>query len=202
MADELSQEKFFIFIQESTKYFRWEDIMADAGITNASDKGSQYEITCPFHEDKRPSCRLNKETGQFHCFSCGRKGTYTKFLWELNGKQQPYSRYCEQVLKARPDIQKACGFTSIFVSEKTLDPAFEKRRVFNPASTMGTPMSYTTLYQKVKGMGDEWENLVTSLTLLQQEVKPESVIATMTKKQVKVSVPTERIGLMDLLGSD
>ena len=199
MAGEISQTRLSVFIETSIKFFNWEDIMAEAGIKNASDKGDQYEITCPFHDDKRPSCRLNKVTGQYHCFSCERKGTYVRFLWELNGKSMPYSMFCEQVLKARPDIQSACGFVTLLVSEKSLDPAFEQRRVFNPATGLGTGMSLTTLYNKVRGMADTWENMVASTTLLQQGVRPENVYAALKKQHIDVKVPEERVGLMDLL---
>ena len=199
MADNISSVRFETFIQVSLKYFTWEGILQDANITNVSDKGTQFEITCPFHEDKRPSCRLNKVTGQYHCFSCGRKGTYTRFLWELNGKTQNYALYCEQVLRARPDIQKSCGFSTIVMSEKSLDPAFEKRRIFTPGVSLGSGMTITTLHQRVKSMGDSWENMVTSMTLLQHGLSAESVYATMKKQNIAIKAPTEQVGLMDLL---
>lgn len=199
MAAELSTERFNTFIHESVKFFNWDDIMSEASITQFSDKGDQYEITCPFHEDKRPSCRLNKETGQYHCFSCKRKGTYTRFLWELQGKVNTYSQFCEMVLKSRPDIRRACGFDSLFITEKTLDPAFANRRVFNPATSLGNGMTITTLHQKVRSMADTWENMVASLTLLQQGLSPDSVYATLKKQHIDVKAPTERVGLMDLL---
>jgi DNA primase len=28
------------------------------------------KITCPFHDDHRPSAVVNLETGRFHCFAC------------------------------------------------------------------------------------------------------------------------------------
>lgn len=196
---ELSTDRLYTFIGQSVKFFRWEDILEEARITQVSDKGDQYEITCPFHEDRRPSCRLNKETGQYHCFSCGRKGTYTRFLWELNGKVSSYGRFCEQLLKARPDIQRACGFTTLLITEKSLDPAFEQRRVFTSAQQTGVQMSITSLHSKVKSMGDSWENMVASLVLLQQGVSPEGVYATMKKQLIEIKEPTEKIGLLDLL---
>lgn len=199
MASEISPTRLSTFIEVSVKYFNWEDIMTEAGIKDASDKGDQYEITCPFHEDKRPSCRLNKSTGQYHCFSCDRKGTYARFLWELNGRVNSYGQFCEQLLKSHPDIQQACGFNSLMISEKTLDPAFAKRRTFNPGTGLGTGMTITTLHQKVKAMADTWENMVASLTLLQHGVAPESVYATLKKQHIDVKPPAEKVGLMDLL---
>ncbi len=200
MASELSPTRFHTFIEKSIEFFTWDEIMQDAGITNASDKGDQYEITCPFHEDKRPSCRLNKTTGQYHCFSCGRKGTYTRFMWELNGKRTPYSVFCEQVLKAHPDIQKACGFNSLMISEHNLDPAFNKRRVFNANTSLGTGMSITTLQSRCARLSDDWEMMVASLTLLQQGVTPDNVYATLKKQNIEIAMPSKEVGLMDILG--
>lgn len=39
-------------------------------------KGSDLLVLClnPEHDDTNPSCRIDKITGQFHCFSCGFKG--------------------------------------------------------------------------------------------------------------------------------
>ena len=200
MAQEMSTIRFQTFLDVSIKFYNWETILEEAGIVHVSDKGDQYEITCPFHEDKRPSCRLTKATGQYHCFSCERKGTYTRFLWELQGKVNTYGHFCEQLLRSRPDMQSACGFGTLFVSEKTLDPAFEQRRVFTSAQALSAGMSLTTLHSKIKAMGDTWENMVGSLVLLQQDVKPEGVYATMKKKEIKVAMPAERVGLADLIG--
>lgn len=198
MAQEMSTTRFQIFIETSIKFYTWDTILEEAGIVNVADKGEQYEITCPFHEDKRPSCRLTKATGQYHCFSCERHGTYTRFLWELQGQPTTYSRFCEQILRSRPDIQSACGFNTLFITEKTLDPAFEQRRVFTSALATSAGMSLTTLHSRIKSMGDNWENMVASLTLLQQGVSPEGVFATMKKREIKVAVPVERVGLADL----
>lgn len=196
----ISDERFSAFLEISVKYYSWETIMQECGITNCSDKGDQFEITCPFHDDRRPSLRLNKRTGVYHCFSCGRKGTYTKFLWEMQGKAVPYAEYCEQVLKANPAMQMALKFNSLFIDQKTLDPEFNGRRVFNRESHLGSGMPLTTLASKVRKLDDSWENLVLSLTLLQQGVSTEGIYATLQRRQIKVKEPQEKIGLMDLLG--
>lgn len=199
MPQEMSTTRFATFIEQSVKFYDWDTILLEAGITQVSDKGEQYEITCPFHEDKRPSCRLTKATGQYHCFSCERRGTYTRFLWELQGQVNTYSQFCEQILKSRPDMQSACGFNTLFITEKTLDPAFDRRRVFSAASALSAGMSLTTLYSKVRAMGDTWENMVASLVLLQQDVAPEGVYATMKKQEIKVNAPIEQMSLLDII---
>lgn len=195
----LSDERFKEFIAVSRKYFSWDIILRDAGITEVADKGEQYEIKCILHEDKRPSLRLTKNVGTYHCFSCGCKGTYTKFLWELSGRNVPYSEYCEQILKAHPQMQEELKFTSLFISEKTLDPAFNNRRVFDRKEHLGAAMPITALVTKVRKMDDSWPSLVTSLTMLQQGVTPEGVLALMQKQHIDIKEPTEKLSLMDLL---
>lgn len=45
-------------------------------------KGKDLVVSClnPEHEDSNPSCRIDKVTGAFHCFSCGFKGNIFKFF--------------------------------------------------------------------------------------------------------------------------
>lgn len=197
MAQKLSIERLNAFIEESRNYYSWDIIMQNNDIDTGSDKGDQYEITCPFHEDKRPSLRLNKKLGVYHCFSCGRKGTYTRFLWELSGKTVPYSVYCEQILKSYPNMQRDLGFSSLFITESTIDSEFNKRRTFNPNEGI-TAMPYTVLSNKVRRIGDTWENLVLSLSLLQAGVKPEGVYSLINKSSLNINKTEERISLMDI----
>lgn len=37
-------------------------------------------MSCPFHEDRTPSARVNHELDAFKCFSCGRQGDALKLL--------------------------------------------------------------------------------------------------------------------------
>lgn len=40
-------------------------------------------VSCPFHEDKKPSCGISKKTGQFNCFSCGESGSLITFIAKI-----------------------------------------------------------------------------------------------------------------------
>lgn len=199
MQSTLSEERFKQFIDVSKKYFSWEQILEEAKIGRVSDKGDQYEITCPFHDDKRPSMRLTKRVGTYHCFSCGRKGTYTRFLWELNGQNGSYASFCEQVLKAHPAMQAELHFTSLFITQNTIAPEFNQRRKFKHESHLGSDMPITTLASKVRQMDDSWRNLVLSLTLLQQGTSTDSVYALMKKQSIHVEEPEEQFSLSDLI---
>lgn len=45
------------------------------------ETGKDFSISCPFHEDKTPSLKIDKQSGVWHCFSCGRKGRGLKSLF-------------------------------------------------------------------------------------------------------------------------
>lgn len=46
-------------------------------------KGDQRFISCPFHDEKTPSCSVNYGKRIFHCFGCGAKGTIIDFVAKM-----------------------------------------------------------------------------------------------------------------------
>lgn len=48
-------------------------------------KGRDYWLSCPFHEDKTPSLKINPDRQLFHCFSCGQSGDAISFVQKLHG---------------------------------------------------------------------------------------------------------------------
>lgn len=61
------------------------------------------QITCPFHDDNRPSCHIDYESGTFYCFACGVSGDAFEFVKlaypKLNGIKQ-LQRYF-RILKSK-----------------------------------------------------------------------------------------------------
>lgn len=55
--------------------------------SNLKSKGDQLIGSCPFpdHQDEHPSFNVNKFTGQYSCYGCGRKGNGIAFLMEMYG---------------------------------------------------------------------------------------------------------------------
>lgn len=51
--------------------------------------GHDYLIKClnPEHDDSNPSCRVHKDTGTTHCFSCGFRTNIYKYFGILTGNQ-------------------------------------------------------------------------------------------------------------------
>lgn len=50
-------------------------------------KGPEMVGLCPFHEDSKPSFRVNTDKQVFHCFGCGAKGNVLDFVARKEGVQ-------------------------------------------------------------------------------------------------------------------
>lgn len=48
-------------------------------------QGSSFRIHCPFHEDERPSCSVNRDAKVFNCFGCGEQGNVLDFIAAMEG---------------------------------------------------------------------------------------------------------------------
>lgn len=46
----------------------------------ATGKGAQRKILCPFHQERKPSCTINLERRLFHCFGCEAGGDLLDFV--------------------------------------------------------------------------------------------------------------------------
>jgi DNA primase len=45
----------------------------------------QRSLCCPFHPDKRPSCRIEIDRKLFHCFACEAAGNVLEFVARMEG---------------------------------------------------------------------------------------------------------------------
>ncbi len=45
----------------------------------------QRSVLCPFHPDKRPSCRVELDKKIFHCFACEASGNILEFVARIEG---------------------------------------------------------------------------------------------------------------------
>jgi len=48
-------------------------------------KGRALWLSCPFHEDKTPSLKINPDKQTFYCFSCNSGGDSIAFIQKLHG---------------------------------------------------------------------------------------------------------------------
>lgn len=57
-------------------------VLTHYNITAVKDgqKPGQYKCHCPFHDDRRPSLKVNTERNVFHCFPCEASGNVLEFV--------------------------------------------------------------------------------------------------------------------------
>ena len=61
------------------------------------------KIICPFHEDVRPSMKVDVSGNYFHCFGCGKSGNAQRFAVDVEKKYhnlndiQAYQKYLKMV---------------------------------------------------------------------------------------------------------
>lgn len=58
----------------------FEQVLEHYGITLKPAKGDELLGLCPFHEDTKPSFRVNTKKRVFHCFGCDAKGNVLDFV--------------------------------------------------------------------------------------------------------------------------
>lgn len=49
--------------------------------------GSQRSLLCPFHRERKPSCKVDLERNIWHCFGCEAKGNVLEFVARLEGDE-------------------------------------------------------------------------------------------------------------------
>lgn len=49
------------------------------------NKPGQFKALCPFHDDHKPSMKVNTERNIFHCFACEAKGNVLEFVRDMDG---------------------------------------------------------------------------------------------------------------------
>jgi len=61
------------------------DLRRESGkdiFNNVKQRGDDYQCSCPFHKDIKPSFGINKD-GIWHCFSCGEKGNAIQLVQKI-----------------------------------------------------------------------------------------------------------------------
>lgn len=57
--------------------------------TSLKKKGNNYEACCPFHHEKTPSFKVNRDKQMYHCFGCGVGGNVFTFVMEYENMSFP-----------------------------------------------------------------------------------------------------------------
>lgn len=207
---EYSDTRFKQLIQTMSESLEWKSVLESRGITKYANKGDQYELTCPFHEDKRPSFRVDLKNKTFHCFSCGRSGSILRFLYLTSGTQMSYKAFCENLLHQDLQAQRKLGFNTLKVTSDAIAKEFESGRRFDRSRAVTSDKTVGSLRDKVvHAVGDNgdpkqnaerlWSNLVFTLTLMQQGL-PISEISSVMSNLNGQTTKAKELSLMDIVG--
>lgn len=98
------------------------------GIKYRKSTQTELQISCPFHQDKKPSCYVSLTKGVYHCFSCGRSGSVEQLfrdltgqsLWKvlgINSKSDPISQYAFTASRNfQPETQESLKLKSVYLN--------------------------------------------------------------------------------------
>ena len=117
---------------------------------NHKASGDNWQVLCPFHDDKNPSMSINIKTGVFNCFACGEQGDFIKFYMKKKGVN---------FKTAITYICQDCGLTSQTPMEKI---KMEIVKIYDYKDIDGKLISQTirfkpkTFRQRVPGKNGEW----------------------------------------------
>jgi DNA primase len=70
----------FGFVKENASF---EPILAHYNLKLVG-AGAQRSVLCPFHRERKPSCKIELERRIFHCFGCEAKGNVLEFVAKLD----------------------------------------------------------------------------------------------------------------------
>jgi DNA primase len=91
----------FAFVKENASFER---VLSRYNIA-VRGTGSQRSVLCPFHAEKRPSCRVDLERKIFHCFACDESGNILEFVARIEGD-------AEDLRAAALKIAEICGIAT------------------------------------------------------------------------------------------
>src|SRR5437764_8029178 len=49
--------------------------------------GDQWAVLCPFHRERKPSCKIHPQKKVFHCFGCEERGNVLEFVAKIEGDE-------------------------------------------------------------------------------------------------------------------
>lgn len=114
------------------------EVKAQSGkLDEIRPSSTDIQITCPIHGDgkeQHPSCFINIDTTQknveygfYHCFTCGSKGSFSKFVGacfeknEAYGKNWLLTRYADKIIDSKFNLEPIDLSAKVVKQSKILD---------------------------------------------------------------------------------
>lgn len=168
---EIYDERIKLLIKTIPSYYKVEQVLQKFNLLKgAVDKGEQYLICCPFHEDADPSFRIMKRAGIWNCFSCGQSGTLLKLVHRLSTTSLSFYDFADNLLRSDKLLQNTLGFSTIYKNINDFSNAeqFDSFKRFKPSKTMDLPV--TVLADFLQRKEKSFATLKASLSMIQQDI--------------------------------
>ena len=82
------------------------------------DRGSEYLVCCPFHNDEDPSMSIRESTQSFYCYGCEARGGLVSFLahWaqDVEAKKVSYYGILEGLVRSNEVLRSKIRANSIY----------------------------------------------------------------------------------------
>ena len=78
----------FAFVKEHASF---EPVLAHYNLQLVG-RGKDRAVLCPFHRERKPSCKIELERRVFHCFGCEAKGNILEFVARLERNPKDLAR--------------------------------------------------------------------------------------------------------------
>lgn len=136
-------------------------------------KGDDIIISCPFHSDSTPSCRLNESKWVYNCFGC-KGGNWVDFVFryhtEILGEEVTWYQFVNNMLREDIALRNMVGFESIYEKDSI---SFDEIGKFEKCQFKGIqriPTSYLELLEKFNKINPTLEQQKFFILLMQTGV--------------------------------
>lgn len=168
---EVHNEHLKLLINTFSLHYKVEQVLQRFNLlSTAVDKGDQYLLCCPFHEDVDPSFRIMKKVGIWNCFSCGQSGTLLKLVYKLSTTSLSFYDFADNLLRKDKLLKNTVGFHTIYKTAQdfSTDTSFQKLKKFKPDYAIDLPI--TALVDYLKQHDNSYKTLKASLSMIQQDI--------------------------------
>src|SRR5258708_30895322 len=91
----------FAYVKENALFER---VIAGYNLTLLG-QGPERSLLCPFHRERKASCKIDLERNIWHCFGCEAKGNILEFVARLEGDE-------DDLRAAALKIAEVCGIAT------------------------------------------------------------------------------------------
>lgn len=148
-------------------------------------------IKCPFHGiDEAPSCSLNDKIHGYHCFACGAKGNYVRFVTDydikIQGIRTNYYQKLNDILREDPFMQASLGFSTIYTKDDMYSTNIKEHKRFRANKNKFVPETYLELSTQMKKDKCTKEEIIFAILQMQKKIPANEIYRNMHENERKL----------------